>query len=152
MKADSLFDLASELAAASSAFFDIQGPSAGDKATAAFMGELRARSAATFGEDFAEKRICGANGLTVDYYFPDEATIVEVAMSLRNPTSEFERDILKAIMAQEAGHMVESLVFMTKPGGEKRCAQPGARAIIEWAKRAHGLAIAIREIQPLRSF
>ncbi|MDP9194380.1 MAG: hypothetical protein M3P06_22000 [Acidobacteriota bacterium] len=54
-----------------------------------------------FGTDLAEQTICGTNKFCVDYYFRDEATIVEVAMSLRNPTSEFERDILKAIMAQD---------------------------------------------------
>src|SRR5258708_20824069 len=88
------------LAAGLPTCFDIQGPSVGDKATATFMRELRTRCAAAFDTDFAEQRICGTNGLTVDYYFPDEETVVEVALSLRNPASEFGRDILTALLAR----------------------------------------------------
>jgi hypothetical protein len=77
-----------ELALERSGFFDIKGPSVGDKDTAAFMGELRKRAAEAFGSDFAEQKICGPNGLCVDYYFPEDAAIVEIAMGLRNPNSE----------------------------------------------------------------
>lgn len=148
MKSERLFEIAEELAATWPRFFDVQGPSAGDKSTAAFMRELRQRATLAFGADHAEQRICGANGHCVDYYFPDEETITEIALSLRNPTSEFERDVLKAIMAQDAGHAVRRLVFITKPGGVKRLSQPGARAIIAWAERAHGLEITIEEMRP----
>lgn len=142
-----LLELAQALAAERPKFFDIKGPSVGDRDTAEFMRELRNRAREQFGHDFAEKKICGEYNLCVDFYFPEEATIVEVALGLRNPTSEFERDILKAIMAQESGQHVEKLLFVSKPGALKRCAQPGARAITSWAKRAHRIAVEVREIQ-----
>lgn len=141
-----LLELAQKLALERSGFFDINGPSIGDKDTAAFMAELRKRAAESFGRDFAEQKICGPNGLCVDYYLAEDAAIVEIAMGLRNPNSEFERDILKAIMAQDAGHVVRRLVFISKPGATKKCNQPSARAIIDWAARAHGLAITVHEI------
>ncbi len=81
-----------------------------------------------FKEDFSEKCISGNNGLRVDFYFPGEKTVVEVAMGLRNSNSEFERDILKVLMAGEGS--VKRLVFLTKPGGIARTNCPGARAII----------------------
>jgi hypothetical protein len=146
-----LFDLAQELASERPGFFDIKGPSVGDKDTAAFMQELRRRASDVFGQDFAERKICGENGLCVDYYFPDAATVVEIAMGLRNPNSEFERDILKAVMAQDAGHAVQRLVFIAKPGAAKKCAQPSSRAIIDWAARAHALTIDVYELQRPRS-
>ena len=130
-------------------FFGIQGAGAGDRATNDFMRELGRRAATAFGHSFAEQRISGDNKLAVDFYFPDEATIVEVAMSLRNPASEFERDILKAIMAQEAGHAVQRLIFLSKPGALARCAQPGLRAFADWAQRAHGILIEVREFTPI---
>lgn len=148
MKSKKLFEITDDLAAELPTLFDIQGPSLGDKATARFMRELRARCRTNFERDFAEKQICGPNRLAVDYYFPDEETVVEIAFSLRNPLSEFEHDILKAIMARDAGHPVRRLVFITKPGGAKRCNQPGAQAIIQWAKRAHDLVINILELRP----
>lgn len=144
---DQVFALAQDLALERPTFFDIKGPSIGDKDTASFMQELWRRAIEAFGQDFAEQKICGENGLCVDYYFPDEATIVEVAMGLRNPNSEFERDILKAIMAQDAGKPVRRLVFIAKPGAAKKCAQPSARAIIDWAERVHGITITVLEFR-----
>ncbi|MFZ2493216.1 MAG: hypothetical protein WA208_17185 [Thermoanaerobaculia bacterium] len=148
-RAARLLRLAEQLATERPTLFEVKGPSVGDKDTAAFMQELRRRAADVFGQDFAERKICGENGLCVDYYFPDDATIVEIAMGLRNPNSEFERDILKAVMAQDAGHAVQRLVFIAKPGAAKKCAQPSSRAIIEWAARAHALTIEIYELRPL---
>jgi hypothetical protein len=145
-KAERLLDLARTLAAEDPTFLERKGAGVGDKATAAFMGELRRRATSSFGSDHAEQTICGTNKFCVDYYFRDEATIVEVAMSLRNPTSEFERDILKAMMAQDDGQPVRRLVFISKPGAAKRPAAPSSRAIIEWAARAHDLTISVHEI------
>jgi hypothetical protein len=145
-RASRLLQIAQQIAAARDRFFEIKGPSVGDHDTLQFMAELRRRSLAEFGSDFAEQTICGENRLTVDYYFPEEETIVEVALGLRNPTSEFERDVLKAIMAQDSGQPVRKLLFISKPGGLKRCSQPGARAIIAWAARAHKLEVEILEL------
>ena len=143
--AEELFALAQSLVDDWPDFFTIKGAGAGDQATNAFMRKLRQRAEAAWSRDFAEQRISGDNKLAVDFYFPEEATIVEVALSLRNPMSEFERDILKAIMAQEAGHPVRHLVFFSKPGARARCAQPGLQAFGDWASRKHGVNIAIRE-------
>ncbi len=142
-----LIDLAQSIANGRPAFYDIKGAGAGDKDTNEFMATLQDRARGLFGMDLAEQRICGDNGLCVDYYFREEGTIVEIALGLRNPLSEFERDILKAIMAKEAGYPVRRLLFLSKPGATKRCSQPGARAIADWAERIHGVAIEIQELR-----
>lgn len=126
-------------------FFAKKGPGAGDLDTNAFMKELRVRAQRDLGADFSEQPVCGENRLAPDFYFPDEATIVEVAMGLRNPSSEFERDILKAIMAQEAGHPVRRLLFLSKPGAVARTSQPGLSAFVSWAERVHGITVEVRE-------
>ncbi|MEK6283258.1 MAG: hypothetical protein AABN95_23115 [Acidobacteriota bacterium] len=118
----------------------------GDHNTAFFMKELRSRATQAFEIDHAEKKLCGPNNLCVDFYFPDEETIVEVALGLRNPTSEYERNVLKAIMAKELGSPVNLLLFTSKPGATKRLAQPGARSIADWAYRMHGIRIEVREL------
>ena len=146
-QAEQLISIAQSLVDEWPNFFGLKGAGAGDHDTNAFMRELRSRALMTFGSDCAEKRICGDNKLAVDYYFPEEATVVEVAMSLRNPSSEFERDILKVIMAQEVGHTVRQLIFLSKPGAIARCSQPSFRAFADWAERAHG--ISIQEFTPL---
>ncbi|MGC4089957.1 MAG: hypothetical protein QM756_19130 [Polyangiaceae bacterium] len=112
------------------------------------MRRLRLLANERFGHDFAEQQISGANKLTVDFYFPDEETVVEIAMSLRNPQSEYERDILKVVLAQEAGHEIRRLVFFSKPGAVARCSHPGLAAFRDWASRSHSLNIEIREFGP----
>ena len=110
------------------------------------MRELRSRVQAQLPGVKAEERICGKNNLAVDFYLPEQSTVVEVALSLRNPLSEFEKDILKVLMANELGFKIKRLVFISKPGARKRRAQPGSAALVKWAKRVHGLTIEIHEI------
>jgi hypothetical protein len=146
---DRLLELAQSLADEWGQFFEKKGPGAGDLDTNAFMKELRARARNAFGQDYSEQRICGDSKLAPDFYFPEEETIVEVAMGLRNPYSEFERDILKAILAQVSSHPVRRLVFLSKPGARARISQPGLTAIANWATTAHGIQIEVREFSPV---
>ena len=146
-KTEQLCTLAKNLASDWPQFFEKLGPGAGDHATQAYMTKLNARAFETFNEDYSQKHISGDNGLCVDFYFPDEATVIEIAMGLRNSSSEFERDILKAIMAQDAktNNLVTRLIFLTKPPGRVRTNSPSRRAIIAWAHQAHSLSIEVRE-------
>ena len=108
-KTKELLHIAQQIADERPSFFDIKGAGKGDKDTNSFMAELRSPAKSSFGKDFSEKRICGDTNLTVDFFLPDEGTIIEIALSLRNPNSEFEHDILKAIMAKEGGEQVRHL-------------------------------------------
>jgi hypothetical protein len=145
-RADRLLELAQELANERPTLFLSKGPGAGDRDTKEFIHEIRRRAVQTFAMDYGEQTICGANGLRVDYYFPDDATIVEIAFLLKNSPSEFERDVLKAILADESGQPVRKLVFISKPGAVKRCNAPDRRSMIEWAKRVHDLRITVHEL------
>ncbi len=110
------------------------------------MRELRLQAVAAFGHDYAEQRICGETAFAADFYFPDEATVVEVALGLPNPASEFEKDILKAIIAQDYGYAVKRLFFISRAGAAKKCAQPGRSALITWAKIKHALVVEVHEL------
>jgi len=127
-------------------FFEKKGAGKGDRDTNSFMAELRSRAKQAFGADFSEKQICGDNNLSVDFFIPDEDTIIEIALSLRNPGSEFERDILKAIMATEQGAHVRNLVFLCKPGAIKRHQQPSSIAIKKWVFKNHNIKVTILEL------
>src|SRR5437773_6761578 len=144
-KTDDLFRIAQDLANQWPRFYERLGPGHGDRATHAYMTELNARALRDFGQRYHQQQISGDNAMSVDFYFPDEATIVEVAMSLRNSNSEFERDVLKAIMAQEAGNPVTHIIFLSKPGVHARSQAPSSQAIIAWAQAAHGLTVEVRE-------
>jgi hypothetical protein len=142
-----LLGLARNLANTDAGFHIALGAGAGDHRTNSFMRELRKLAAVEFGEDFSERKICGDTAQAVDFYFPSEATIVEVALGLPNPQTEFEKDVLKAIMAQETGNPVRRLVLISRPGAAKKCAQPGRAGVIRWAAAKHGLTVTVLELE-----
>jgi hypothetical protein len=146
--ADRIRELAQQVAVEWPDFFTKKGPGKGDRDTNRYMKELRRRVQEATGCDYAEKRICGNSALAVDFYIESEATVIEVALGLRNPNCEFERDILKALMACEQGNQVERLLFIAKPGGAKRVSQPSSRAIIAWAQKKHHLRVEVQELAP----
>lgn len=129
------------------ALFDVKGAGSGDLDTNAFMADVRDRAIKVLGDDFSEKRICGDSHLAVDFYIPAEATIVEIALGLKHPNSEFEKDILKALMAQQEQNWVNRLVLIGKPGAVKQCSQPGRRAFMDWAKDKHNVVIDVYDIK-----
>ena len=145
-RVERLYEIAKEISRNTVGFFDIKGPGAGNHSTNEFISELDKRAMDEFGEDFSEKNICGNNSLAVDFYFPEEATVVEVALGLGNPNTEYEKDILKALMARERGNKVEQLIFISKPGGVKKCNQPGRSAVKEWLKDKNGIRIMVMDL------
>jgi len=144
---DEILALAQQLADLRPTFFTKKGPGAGDDDTNIYMRELRAAVEKATDTDYSEKRICGDNALAVDFFVEHEETVIEIALSLRNPNCEFERDILKVLMAQEAGVRVKRLIFLSKAGGEKRVRQPSSQAMVAWAARNHGLEIIVRDLR-----
>lgn len=145
-KLKTLIRVAADIAKSTPNFQHVKGAGDGDHATNEFMKTLRRRLIEEFGDDFSEKRICGENSFAVDFYIPEEESIVEVALGLPNPASEFEKDILKAIMAQECGTPVRRLVFISRPGAIKKCNQPGRSAIRAWAQTSHNLEIEVHDL------
>jgi len=124
----------------------VKGSGPGDDANNAYMRDLRSAVKAETRTDYSERRICGDSKLAVDFFIEQEHTVIEVALGLRNSNSEFERDILKVLMAQEAGARVRRLVFIAKPGGEKRVRQASSSAMVEWVARNHQLEIVVRDL------
>jgi len=145
-RAKRLSELSNNLALQIKGFFEIKGPGKGNHSTNDFINELGRLANQEFGEDYSEQNICGDNSLAVDFYFPEEGVIVEVALGVKNPNTEYEKDILKAIMAKDLGHKVSKLLFITKPGGHKKCNQPGRTAVREWLQKTHGIAIEVIDL------
>ena len=144
---EKLLQIARELASNIDDFQTVLGPGKGNRATNEFMTRLGEQASELFGTEVREQKICGNNSLTVDFYFDREATIVEVALGLSNPGSEFEKDVLKAIMAQANRIKVDRLFFISRPGAEKRCRQPGRKAVADWLERSHGIRIEVHELE-----
>ena len=145
-KVNVLYKIANDLAVNTDGFFEPKGPGIGNLSTNDYIKSLGMLANSEFGEDFSEKNICGENSLAVDFYFPDEATIVEVALSIKNPNTEYEKDILKAVMAKSLKNKVKKLVFISKPGGVKKCNQPGRIAVKKWLLSTHSIDIEVLDL------
>jgi hypothetical protein len=146
-----LFIAAQRIADQTPDFFKVKGPGAGDHASLIFMAALRKISQDILGAKcICEHRVCTGAAFAVDFYFPDEATVVEVALSLDKPISEYERDIFKCLLAKERGCAVRKLLFITKPGGYRKNA-PGPQAIARFVREKFELEIEILEMHPLES-
>jgi hypothetical protein len=141
-----LHSIAAKIANNTDEFFNVKGPGVGNLSTNQFISLVRTEAQQTFGQDFSEQKICGNNSMAVDFYFPSEATIVEIALGIKNPNTEFEKDIIKALMARSLGHKVKNLVFICKPGGNKKSNQPGRKAMIEWLENQNGISVEVWDL------
>jgi hypothetical protein len=140
--------LAQKLAEATPSFFDINGPGKGDHATNAFMTKLRALAKMHYGKDLHERQCVPGANFRFDFYLEDEKTVVEIALSLRNPNSEFEKDLLKCILAKEQGLEIDYLLLICKPGGMKKAEEPGRRRMVELVKEKFGITVETWDIVP----
>ena len=87
-KTSGLIKIAQDIANDTPGFHIIMGPGPGDHATRDFMYTLRDTAHEIFGKDYSEKRISGKTRFAVDFWFPEEMTVVELAFTLRNAQSE----------------------------------------------------------------
>ena len=141
--AEQLVTLARTLVADWPRVFPMLRPSIARHGIAAFKAELRSRAFTAFCVDYAGKPIPGG-GLPVDYLMG--STVVEVALNLRDPNSEFERSIIKVLMTQCELHTVTHLLFLAKTGARARCDIPARKAVVAWAEREYGVHVEVREL------
>jgi hypothetical protein len=143
VKSESLLLLAQELAERTPRFFEKKGPGVGDHATGVFVRLLRQLAHEVFGADYSEKIVCKGAGFRFDFYSPDEVTAVEFGFGLHNPNSEFERDILKCLLAIEDGRKVRKLIRVGKPGAIARLSAPALKAIVALVGKRFDLAVEV---------
>ncbi len=49
-------------------------------------------------------------------------------------------------MAKSLGNKVDKLIFISKPGGVKKCNQPGRAAVKTWLKDTHKINIEVYDL------
>src|SRR5215471_10657784 len=126
-KTMTLYMLATGLANKTSDFYKVKNAGAGDHASNQFMKNLRELARMAFGTDYSEKNVCKDTKHAFDFYIPEESSIIEIALSLHNPGSEYEKDIFKCLLAREEGLKIDRLLFIAKPGGYLRHEAAGSK-------------------------
>lgn len=147
IRPDQLCIIAQEIADCVPGFFEKKGPGAGDRATADYVRSLQCAAKEFFGLDLSEKKVCKSAGFKFDYCFPEERVAVEFAFGLHNPISEFERDVLKCLLAIDDGCPVERLILMGKPGAIARLSAPAPLAITRFVRKRFGLVVEVMELR-----
>lgn len=146
---DQIFDLAQQIAGQMEGFQERRGPgkAAGNGGTDDFLAALDRQVAAHFpAECRLQEPAAPGVRYSFDYFIPSEETAVEIALSLRNIVTEFEKDIFKAILANEAGKRVRKLVLIGKSGSIKRQNGTGPNAVKAWVKNKCGIEVEVREL------
>jgi hypothetical protein len=145
-KALALLVMAQRIADQTPAYFIAAGPGGGNLRSNAFMDQLRSIAKQTFGRDYSEAKLCGDNKLAMDFYFPDEETVVEIAGLLSGLNSEYEKDIFKCLLARDNGCKIRQLFFIAKPGAAKIFAAPGRTAIAQFVLKHFEIEICLEEL------
>jgi hypothetical protein len=82
-----------------------------------------------------------------DFYVPAENTVIEIALSIRNIVTEFEKDVFKAILSKANGKRIKKLILIGKSGSVKRQDQSGPNAIKAWVRKHCGIIIEVKELE-----
>ena len=149
MIADEIIDLAQGIAAKTPGFLDRKGPGKdkGNGATNAFLTELNSAVSERWPTACVQQdqSFSGAK-YSFDFFIPSEQAAVEIALSLRNVVTEFEKDIFKAILAKDSGKGLRRLILVGKHGAVKRLAGAGPRAIIAWVERTQSIEVQVEDL------
>lgn len=146
-KTQTICDLAQQVADELPDMFRKKGPGEGNHFTNLYMSRLNKAVAALLGKSCIEQKICDPTDLCVDFYVPEEATIIEVELSLYNVHTNLDRDIFKGLLAKDAGHSVSTLLLIGKEPAKERHTQPASRVLIDFVKRHHDLNVIIEDIK-----
>lgn len=147
--ADQIFDLAQQLASRTPGFQERVGPGkqAGNGVTNAFLNSPDTAVSDNWPTEVRrQEQVAPGVKYSFDYFIPSEETAVEIALSLRNIVTEFEKDIFKAILANEAGKKITKLVLIGKAGSVKRQSCTGPNAIKRWVEHNCGIVVQVKEL------
>lgn len=147
--ADHIFELAQQIADRTPGFHDRKGPGkeAGNGVTNEFLRALDIAVSDNWPVKVRRQEpVAPGVKYSFDYFIPGEDTAVEIALSIRNIVTEFEKDIFKAILANESGKRVQRLVLIGKTGSIRRQNGTGPNAIKAWVKKHCHLQIDVLEL------
>jgi len=86
-------------------------------------------------------------GLRFDFYIPREQTAVEFALG--KSVREFEKDLLKAVLAKTDGKPIQCLALAIRRGRRPKLINPARQAMTEYVEEHLDVRVVIREFGPL---
>ncbi len=144
-KAERIFQLAQEVAA-SYDLLNARRTGSGDSYTREVIDHLKFMVIEELGLGVTNQFLSKANRQSVDFWLEDEQTIMEVEYGLWSSDPSLEKEIFKALLAQDAGKDVRHLILIGDPGSIRRWQAPTPRSVMDWVERHHHIRVQIWEL------
>lgn len=113
------------------------------------MNHLKLLVAQEFGSDVVNQFLSVTNPQAVDFWLEDEHTIVEMEFNILSSPPVLEKEVLKALLAKDAGKDVRQLVLIGDPGAALLSHAPTPASIIEWVERRHQICVQIWDLNDM---
>lgn len=98
------------------------------------------------GAGIVNQFLCKESRQMVDFWLPDEHAIVELELNLAGATPLLEKEVVKALLAKDAGQDVRHLILIGDPGSVQRHQSSTAKAVMHWVERQHQIRVEIWEL------
>lgn len=147
-KAERIVRLAQEVAD-SYDLFSARRIGAGNDYTHEVVDHLKSRVVEEFGSGVVNQFLAKGHGQSVDFWLEEEQTIVEVEFSMLTLLPVLEKEVFKALLAQDEGKDVRHLVLIGDPGAVRQYRTPTARSVMQWVEREHGIRVQVRELKEI---
>jgi hypothetical protein len=145
-KAERILQLAQENADAYG-IFDAKRAGSGDQYTKEVVDRLKFLAIEEWGPGVANQFLSKENPQSVDFWLEDEHTIIAVDFNFFPSSPLLEKEAFKALLAKDAGKVVQHLILIGDPGSVRRHHVPTARAIMAWMERQHQIRVQIWELE-----
>jgi hypothetical protein len=127
-------------------FFDARKQGSGSAYTKEVIDALDYLVMEELGVGIVNQFLCKESRQMVDFWLPDEHAIVELELNLASAAPLLEKEVVKALLAKDAGQDVRQLILIGDPGSLHRHQSSTAKAVIKWAERQHQLRVEIWEL------
>ena len=144
-----IFEIAQRVVRRFPEFHQAKGPGLSPRVRTAFLARLEKEVRKEMRTVRVEEPVSAFIPAAFNFYLPETATVVEIALPLWESDSDFERDLFKCLLASEQGKPVDRLVFIGCQGTLETSTLPSRQAILKFVEEKYGLAVAMMEISPL---
>ena len=141
-----IFEIAQRVAHRFPEFHQGKGRPLSSKVRTAFLARLEKEVRKEMHGVRVEEPVSTFARAAFNFYLPETATAIEIALPLWESDSDFERNLFKCLLASEQGMPVDRLVFIGGRGTRATSALPCRQAILKYVQDKYGLVVSMMEI------
>ena len=145
-KAERIFQLAQEGADAYR-MFKARRAGAGTPYVNEVINHLKFRVTQELGAGVVNQFLSKESRQAVDFWLEDEQTIMEMEFNILRSPPVLEKQVFKALLAQDGGKDVRQVILIGDPGAGLLAQAPGPVSVMNWVQRRYDLRVQIWELK-----